>query len=438
MLDTQFYNNFWQRMEATKATNLHLVMIATKPDIIKQAPIYQELKKRGECVLLGHTGQHYDYNLSGGMLDEFGLQVDFNLGIDGPYHHKVAQIIERLGDILAKLKSMGKTVIPYVHGDTMTAMAASNAAWANEFGCVHVEAGIRTLTPKKELLQALLDGMSFEDWRTTLLDRNNWERGSIEPYPEQFNTRCAAPAAGLHCIPHELYFETMKGEGFYEDRIVLTGNSVVDATDAALEEAKNSDIFDRFPQLANGFIRFCIHRQENCRSEKRFVAIFEAMEMLAKQGETILLISLNATEGAIDRFGLRDRMNELSKLPNFVYSPVWPLYRDVIAAMMKSTVCATDSGSMQEEMNHIGIPTVTLRYGSDRSESAMAGGNVIAPPSDAKTIARLILGAKECEAMRNAPKIYGSNVSAKIADAVLSLLNKNEKMFRYEHERLGF
>lgn len=439
MKDVCFAENFWQKIEelSSNTKQVHLVMIATKPDIIKQAPLYLELKKRGAFVLLGHTGQHYDFNLSEGMLEEFGLTVDFNLNIEGFYHQKISQIISRLGDIFAKMKELGKEVIPYVHGDTMTAMAASNAAWANEIGCVHVEGGIRTLTPKKEYLQQLSEGLSFDNWRTLLLKESNWERGSIEPYPEQFNTRTTEPASGLICLPHSLYKKTITAEGFPEDRSIVTGNTVVDATMKIVQESKNSDIFEKYPILEKGFIRFCIHRQENCRNKQRFTVLFDAMEQLVEKGETILFISLYATEAAIDRFGLRDRLEKLKQKEHFVYSSVWPYYRDVIAAMQKAFVCATDSGSMQEEMNILGIPTVTLRYGSDRTESVLAGGNIIAPPMDANTIVRIIEGAKTCENMKNVGNIYGENPSEKIVDEVVTIIKNGGSFFRYEEDRLN-
>src|SRR3990167_11444302 len=121
--------------------HVHLIMIATKPDIIKQIPLYKELKKRGACVLLGHTGQHYDENLSGGMLKEFGVEPDFNLNVRGEMYEIVSQMIGRLGSIIGELKKRGKIVIPYVHGDTTTAMAAANAGYCHAFSSVHVEAG---------------------------------------------------------------------------------------------------------------------------------------------------------------------------------------------------------------------------------------------------------------------------------------------------------
>ncbi|MDR1987467.1 MAG: hypothetical protein LBQ24_01535 [Candidatus Peribacteria bacterium] len=56
--------NFWKDIENSSQKYAHIIMIATKPDIIKQAPLYLEIKKRNELVILVHTGQHYDYNLS--------------------------------------------------------------------------------------------------------------------------------------------------------------------------------------------------------------------------------------------------------------------------------------------------------------------------------------------------------------------------------------
>jgi UDP-N-acetylglucosamine 2-epimerase (non-hydrolysing) len=105
--------------------------------------------------------------------------------------------------------------------------------------------------------------------------------------------------------------------------------------------------------------------------------------------------------------------------------------------MSKASVCATDSGSMQEEMNILGVPCVTLRFGSDRSESAMAGGNLIAPPSDSKIIKSLIEYAWDNVIMRSVPKLYGENVSSRCIDAVEAVLKSGEEVFRSDEERLG-
>ena len=439
---TYLSRGFYDAVAEKGDPHVHLVTIATKPDIIKQIPILRELKKRGHTAILVHTGQHYDDNLSGGMLLEFGTEPDINLNVRGDMHEVASQIIGRLGFVIGALKEKGKIVIPYVHGDTTTAMAASNAGFCHMFSSVHVEAGIRTLTPDYENLKSgIRNPKSFDvaGWRAFCMDRRNWKRGSLEPYPEQFNTRCSECATGVHLAPVELDREFLLSEGFPEDRIFVVGNSVADALREALERVGRSAVFERHPQLANGdFIRFCVHRRENCLSPKRFRAIYDALRALVLDGRTVLLINMNQTKMAFERFGLAGEVEAMAgEHENFVLSDVWPEYGDVIAAMSRAAVCATDSGSMQEEMNVLGVPCVTLRFGSDRPESAMAGGNIIAPPADGTLIKRIIEFAWDNGEMRGAEKLYGENVSAKSIDAVERVLAGGE-VFRSDGERLGF
>lgn len=440
------HHEFFDEVTGHRDKYVHLILIATKPDIIKQIPLYKELKRRGHCVILGHTGQHYDENLSGGMLREFGVQPDFNLNVRGTMYEVVSQIIGRLGYVMDELKKRGKIVIPYVHGDTTTAMAASNAGYCHAFASVHVEAGIRTLTPRyieKLKMKSPSTGsgeaekLDVKEWYEYLQNRINWELGSLEPYPEQFNTRCSEAATGIHLAPVELDREFMLSEGFPDDRIFVVGNSVVDATEEAMGRIGKSKVFERHPTLAGGdFVRFCIHRRENCASERRFRAIYGAMKSLVAEGRKVLLISMIQTETAFERFGLKEEVTALAKShPNFVYSPVWPEYADVIAAMSRAAVCATDSGSMQEEMNAMGVPCVTLRFGSDRSESILCGGNIIAPPTDSGIVKKIIEFAWDNKTMRKAPKIYGKDVSKKCIDAVEKVLAEGDP-FRTEEGRL--
>jgi len=199
-----------------------------------------------------------------------------------------------------------------------------------------------------------------------------------------------------------------------------------------------STIFQRYPMLTDGdFVRFCIHRRENCMDEKRFKSIYGAMKMLIAEGRKVLLINMNQTKSAFERFNLTKEVEALARThKNFILSDVWSEYADVIAAMSRAAVCATDSGSMQEEMNVLGIPCVTLRFGSDRSESIITGGNLIAPPVDPGAICNIIDYAWGSEEMQNAPKLYGKNVSKQCVDTVLGVLNK-EEVFRTEEGRLG-
>lgn len=425
---------------------VHIIIIATKPDIIKQAPLYRELVKRNQAVLICHTGQHYDFRYSGGMEEEFGLNIGAHLSIDGNLHTKIAQIIERFGEVLLYLQSINKIPIPYIHGDTMTCMAVGLASIMHQVGCVHVEAGIRTLTPKAEIYHRFYDDFknnrfNWDDYYQAIQNPDNLELGSLEPFPEQINTRMSEPASGFYATPVELTKQFLLNEGFSADKIAVVGNTVADATFAAIEDSQKSTIFDKYPALFNGnFIRFCVHRRENTQNRQRFTVLFEAMEKLVKSGHSVLLISLFATEEAINKFNLRDRLNQLvENYPEtFIYSDVWPHYYDVIAAMQKCAAIATDSGSMQEEMNILGIPCVTLRFGSDRGETFIAGSNLPAPPIDSDFIVAIIQGALNNQQMKQAGNIYGTDVSAQIIEQVLSRLHSKTGLFQTEEQRLGF
>ena len=95
-------------------------------------------------------------------------------------------------------------------------------------------------------------------------DPATFERGSREPFPEQFNTRVSDAATGYHAAPVELDRDFLLDEGFPADTIEVVGNTVVDATVAARADAARATVFETYPQLESGaFIRICIHRREN-------------------------------------------------------------------------------------------------------------------------------------------------------------------------------
>jgi UDP-N-acetylglucosamine 2-epimerase (non-hydrolysing) len=97
----------------------------------------------------------------------------------------------------------------------------------------------------------------------------------------------------------------------------------------------------------------------------------------------------------------------------------------------------TDSGSMQEEANIVWVPCVTVRFGSDRTETILAGTNIIAPPINSKLIVDIVKGAISNPKMINKKHLYWENVSEKIVDEVLTMLKKDGKLFKYDDERLN-
>lgn len=416
----------------------HMVLIGTKPDIIKQAPLILELKKVGEYVLVVHSGQHYDWNLSGGLEQEFGIVPDINLGVSGTLSNQQSQIIQRLGSIMADLRKMGKKVVPYIYGDTTTAVAAGIASFTNLVSTTHVEAGLRTMSPPKELLLGLLDNLDVETYQAELRQSGGWQKGSYEPYPEQFDTRAAAPSVGVHFAPVRLNADSLIQEGYARERIFVTGNPVVDALDFALNRVKSSQIFKKYPVLEKGgVIRFCVHRRENVSSLHRFTAIYDAMVSLIKEGRTVLLISLGATEKALVSYGLKEKTVRLAKkYKNFIYSPVWPFYTDVIAAMLKCSVVATDSGSIQEETATLGVPGVVLRFNTDRPEAIFEGANILAPPMRSDIVLKIIREVSDDQSLRKkmqgSTTLYGKNVSQQIVNIVQKAVRQDSLFNLFE------
>lgn len=438
--------NFWRDLEKSNNKYAHIIMIATKPDIIKQAPLYLELKKRGELVILIHTGQHYDFNLSMWVLEEFWMNVDINLNIFWKIHKKYSLVIERLWDILVDISENYKKIpVPYVHWDTMTATTADKAAFLNKFAVVHVEAWIRTFTPSKEFYYNLFN--NFNEWKfnwdeyyNSLLNFNIYETWSIEPYPEQFDTRAIEWSTWLFAAPVELYKETLTKEWFPIDHIKVVWNTVVDAIEISKKKIKDSTAFEKFPNMKNKpFIFITIHRRENTEKKERFLVIYNAIKKLIQDWVNVCFLWLYASEFAIDNYWLRADIEELKEKysENFAYWPALAHHAEVIDMISKAWAVVTDSWSMQEEANIVWVPCVTVRFWSDRTETILAWTNIIAPPINSNLIVEIVKWAIWNKKMISKKHLYWSNVSEKIVNEVLEMLRRDWKLFKYDDERLN-
>ncbi len=270
-------------------------------------------------LLLPHRCRHYDHRYSGAMLEEFS-----GCPLTSTWRSAVVRTTwsprssSCFGAVLTQLTEAGLAPIPYIHGDTMTSMAIGVSSYLRRVSCVHVEAGIRTMTPRPEVYAQFgadhrAGAFSWDSYTKTMRDRTAFEQGSQEPFPEQFNTRVSDAASGFHAAPVELDREFLLGEGFPGSSIEVVGNTVVDATVEARRDAARATIFTTYPQLrGNRFIRICIHRRENTTDRRRFKVLMEAMDDLVRRGHHVLFISLFGTEQAIDVFGHRHRIEALA------------------------------------------------------------------------------------------------------------------------------
>jgi UDP-N-acetylglucosamine 2-epimerase (non-hydrolysing) len=370
-------------------------------------------------VVLIHTWQHYDYNLSIWVLNEFWMTIDINLNIFWKLHTKYSLIIERLWNILIELsESYKKIPVPYVHWDTLTATTADKASFLNKFAVVHVEAWIRTFTPNKEFYHKLFS--NYEKWKfdwkeyyKNLKDFSIYELWSIEPYPEQFDTRWIEPSTWLFAVPVELYKTTLKNEWFPKENIKVVWNTIVDAIQISKKKCVNSKAFEQYPNMKwKDFVFITIHRRENTEKKERFLAIYNWIKKLVESWVYICFLWLYASEWAIDNYWLREDIQKLKKKYNesFAYGPALAHHSEVIDMITQAWAVVTDSWSMQEEANIVWVPCVTIRFWSDRVETILAWTNIIAPPINSNLIYDIIIWA-----------IWTSEVSAKITIPIICI-----------------
>jgi UDP-N-acetylglucosamine 2-epimerase (non-hydrolysing) len=185
------------------------------------------------------------------------------------------------------------------------------------------------------------------------------------------------------------------------------------------------------------FIFVTIHRRENTQKKERFLAIYYALKKLIQDWVNVCFLGLYASEWAIDNYWLRADLEKLVKNypDNFAYGPALAHHSEVIDMISEAWAVVTDSWSMQEEANVVGVPCVTIRFWSDRSETILDGQNVLAPPINSGLIAEIIKWAIWNKKMIK-KNLYGKNVSKKIVDWVLETLKNQWKLFRFDDERL--
>ena len=212
---------------------VHLVFIGTKPDIIKQAPIYHSLKRRGELVLLCHTGQHFDYNNSKAILTELKLKPDIRFRISGSISEKLSQIIDETSRLIKSLRQIDKITIPYVHGDTLTACGVSLGCIFEKVAPVHIEAGLRTMTPlpkiyKKHIANLAKGHFDYDEYLKDIRNIHNYEFGSFEPFPEQIDTRMVDTISAIRFAPNTINYNNLISERNLTSGITTVGNTISD------------------------------------------------------------------------------------------------------------------------------------------------------------------------------------------------------------------
>ncbi len=355
-----------------------ILVVGARPNFMKIAPLHAELVRRGEAVLLLHTGQHYDDNMSKVFFDDLGMpKPDIYLGIgSGSHATQTAKVMIEFEQIcLDRTPSMVVVV-----GDVNSTVACSIVCAKLLIPCAHVEAGLR----------------SFD--RTM---------------PEEVNRLLTDAVADYLLTPSPDGDENLRNEGVPEEKIIRVGNIMIDSLLNNLERAKNSQIHADLGLRQGEYAVLTLHRPSNVDDKEALTAIVGALEQV---GEQIPLVFPQhpRTAKRIEDFGLAERVQAI---PNMVLTgPAG--YLDFIALMAHSKLVLTDSGGLQEETTALGIPCLTLRENTERPVTVTEGTNTIVGNDPAAIVAAALDALENGGKAGRIPELWDGKTASRIADVI--------------------
>lgn len=364
-------------------------VFGTRPEAIKMAPLVKELAKHTDrfrsvvCV----TGQHRQ------MLDQvlriFDIQPDYDLDImqqGQDLYDVTSRVLLGMRDVLRR----ARPDIVLVHGDTTTSTAAALAAFYEQIPVGHVEAGLRT-------------------------------HDIYSPWPEEMNRQITGRIATYHFSPTPLSRANLTAEGVADEKIVVTGNTVIDALYMVVDKIKSDESLDAelgkvlreagydSARLSDGrrMVLITGHRRENfgegfinmCRAIKHLTERYPEVDFVYP-----MHLNPNVRKPIHEVFG-----EDLTNLGNMFF--IEPLeYLSFVYLMEKADVVLTDSGGIQEEAPGLGKPVLVMRDTTERPE-ALSAGTVRLVGTDYDRIvgevSRLLDDESAYEAMSRAVNPYG-------------------------------
>lgn len=359
-----------------------LFVFGTRPEAIKMAPVIKLLQndetfETRVCL----TGQHRE--MIDKLMEIFEIKVHHDLNImaaDQTLTSITCKVLTGLEMIFAEWKP--DCIL--VQGDTTSAFSASLAAFYHKIDVGHIEAGLRT-------------------------------HNRYSPYPEEMNRCLTSELASVHFAPTERSRQNLLTENFNDEKIFVTGNTVIDALFEALEYIENDKqlrdtLDDRFDFLkpAKKLILVTGHRREN--HGRGFLNICQAIGDIAKRDDVQIVYPVHLNPN------VKKPVHEILSNVNNVHL-IEPLdYLPFIYLMSKCYFVLTDSGGVQEEAPSLGKPVLVMRDTTERPEAIDAGTVMLTGP-DSKIITEratyLLDNPSAHKAMSTAHNPYGDGKAAK-------------------------
>lgn len=363
-----------------------MVIMGTRPEAIKLCPVVKELQKREDLfeTVVASSGQHKV--MLDGALKAFSVKPDL-----------VADVMQEgqgLSDLPAQILRWCDGIfhnehpdLVLVQGDTATAYAAGLAAFYNGIPVGHVEAGLRTYQIKS-------------------------------PFPEEYHRRALALLATYHFAPTVHAKRNLEREGVPSAAIHITGNTVVDALRYTLNECRPPIQW----QIPKGFrlVLFTAHRRESLGTP--LCGMLKALRRVVDAHPDVIAVFPIHHNPMV-----RKAANEIlcgAERIRMIKPPEFVAFHHLLS---KAYLVMTDSGGIQEEAASLGIPTLVMRYSSERAEGIRAGVLKLAGSGEEGifTLADRLLtkDSDEYLSMRRPSSVYGDgHAASRIVDFLVKTI----------------
>ncbi len=356
----------------------YLVVLGARPNFVKAAPFFKTAKKFPELSFtIVHTGQHFDENMSKIFFDQMGIpKPDIQLDIKGEFH------TEKIGKMFTALKEVMRAK-PYdgviVFGDINSSLAGAIAGIAEGKKILHVESGLRS-----------------HDRRM----------------PEEINRAIIDHVSEVLFVTEESGRENLRKEGIPEDRIHVVGNIMIESIELFRDHFNESFILESLSLTPKSYVVTTIHRQENTDDPHIFERILRVLDTLAET-ENLIMPLHPGTKQKMKNAGLDAYAKHLRIIEPLGYIDFMKLVSDA-----KGVV--TDSGGIQEETSHLGIPCATLRDNTERPVTVTHGSNKLFP-IESMNVADIRVHLDRTDFLPGAIPLWDGKVSERIFEVLKSL-----------------
>jgi len=373
-----------------------LLVAGARPNFMKIAPILRELAKHPQEFdsIFVHTGQHYDFEMSGSFFSSLGIrEPDYDLGVgSGSHAVQTANVMIRFEDVCIK----ERPDLVLVVGDVNSTIAASLVAKKLHIRLAHVEAGLRSRD---------------------------------KTMPEEINRIATDAISDLLFTTEKEANANLLKEGHARQNIHFVGHVMIDNLLYQLRKIGEQPP-PRLPQslresLPNKYLCMTMHRPSNVDDREILVSILRAVKTLSEKGPVIFPCHPR-TKARIKDFGLEYLFNILPKEKRTLYSGFFlvdPLdYDDFLYLWKDAALVLTDSGGLQEETTALKIPCITVRKNTERPITVEVGSNIVVN-TDGERITELGLRALAGQWKKSSiPVLWDGKASKRIVRVIIDTI----------------